>query len=110
MLDLLDNVGGRLKINLTDNVIPCALEYAVPNPSQRGQMTPGWRSMSGAAHALVWHYSGPDGLTAADPDEGGVGLISVEGKVQRLVADYFTAYHVAAAGWRLLQQRCRPPA
>lgn len=105
VLSLLENIGGLLEVNLTDDVIPSALEVAVPDASQRAQMMVRWRSMSGAAHALAWHYFGYDGTTATDVDAGGVGRIAVGGDVGRLAMDYFTAYHVATAGWRLLDER-----
>ncbi len=47
VLSLLDEVGGRCSINLTETVIPAAFEYTVPSIALRGQMTPRWRSMSG---------------------------------------------------------------
>jgi hypothetical protein len=63
--------------------------------------------MSGAAHALGWHYFGNDGTNATDVDAGGVGRITIGGDLGRLVMDYFPAYHVATHGWRLLNERCR---
>ena len=102
---LLDDVGGAVAVNLTDDVIPAALEYAVPNPAQRGQMVVRWRAMSGAAHALTWHFYGYDSTEASDVDEGGVGRLDVGGDIERLAMDYFPPYHVAAAGWRLLHER-----
>ena len=64
--------------------------------------------MSGAAHSLVWHYFGNEGTKATDLDACGVGQINVAGDVGRLVMDYFSAYHVVTAGWRLLAKRCGP--
>ncbi len=109
VLVLLDDLGGQVEVNLSDDVIPVALAAAVPDAAQRGQMTIGWRSMSGAAHALAWHYFGHAGTSASELDEGGVGRISIAGDVGRLVMDYFPAYHVATAGWRLLNERCFVP-
>jgi hypothetical protein len=109
VMSLLADVGGLLEVNLTDDVIPSALEYAVPNPPQRAQMLVRWRSMSGAAHALAWHYFGYDGTSATDLDPGGVGRIAIGGDIGRLAMDYFPPFHVAAAGWRLLDERCRVP-
>lgn len=109
VLSLLDDVGGVRDVNLSDDVIPSALKVAVPDAPQRGPMTLRWRSMSGAAHALAWHYFGNDGTSATGLDDGGVGRISFAGDVGRLVMDYFPAYHVAKAGWRLLDKRCRVP-
>src|SRR5690606_9251686 len=86
---LLDDVGGAVAVNLTDDVIPAALEYAVPNPAQRGQMVVRWRAMSGAAHALTWHFYGYDSTEASDVDEGGVGRLDVGGDIERLAMDYF---------------------
>jgi hypothetical protein len=104
---LLDNVGGMRDVNLTDEVIPSALEVAVPDASLREQMAMRWRGMSGAAHALTWHFFGYDGTSASEVDAGGVGRVAVKGDVGRLTMDYFTAYHVARAGWRLLDRRSR---
>lgn len=109
---LLEDVGGKCSINLTTEIIPTALEFTVRDAGQRGQMMPRWRSMSGAAHALPWHFFGNEGTTATDLDDGGVGVgvgvVTVNGDVQRLLMDYMTAYHVAAAGWRLMAARCAP--
>jgi hypothetical protein len=110
VLDLLANVGGPCAVNLSDDVIPTAFEVAVPNAAQRAAMTIRWRSMSGAAHALVWHYFGNDGTTATTLDAGGVGQIAVAGDLGRLVMDYFPAYHVATGGWRLLARRSQSTA
>jgi hypothetical protein len=109
VLSLLDNVGGRAEVNLTDDVIPTALEYTIPDDSQRAQMLVRWRAMSGAAHALTWHYFGYDSTTASDVDAGGVGRVAVGGDIGRLAMDYFPPFHVATAGWRLLEQRCSLP-
>lgn len=107
VMSLLDDVGGLIEVNLTDDVIPSALEYAVPQASQRAQMFVRWRSMSGAAHALFWHYFGYDGTSATDLDPGGVGRIAIGGDMGRLAMDYFPPFHVAAAGWHLVDERCR---
>lgn len=106
---LLADVGGLLEVNLTDDVIPSALEYAVPDASQRAQMLVRWRAMSGAAHALTWHFFGYDGTSATDLDPGGVGRVAIGGDIGRLTMDYFPPFHVAAAGWRLLEERSRQP-
>lgn len=105
VLSLLDDLGGPVTVNLTDDVIPAALEYAVPGPAQRAQMVVRWRCMSGAAHALGWHFFGYDSTEAFDVDEGGVGRVEASGDVGRLAMDYFPPYHVAVAGWRLLHER-----
>jgi hypothetical protein len=106
LLSLLEDLGGVYKINLTDVVIPAALQYAVPDDEAQGQMILGWRSMSGAAHALAWHFFGNAGTSAAEVDALGIGEITVGGDVERLLMDYFTAYRVALAGWDLLDKRC----
>lgn len=106
VMSLLGNLGGLLEVSLTDDVIPSALEYAVPDASQRAQMLVRWRSMSGAAHALAWHYFGYDGTSASDLDAGGVGRIAIGGDIGRLTMDYFPPFHVASAGWRLFEERC----
>ena len=104
--DLLGHRGGLRDLNLSDEVIPTALAVAVPDASQRGQMLVRWRTMSGAAHAFAWHLFGNEGTTPHDLDPGGVGPISVAGDLETLLMDYFTAYHVSVAGWRLLDKRC----
>lgn len=106
VMSLLDSVGGLAEVNLTDDVIPTALEFAIPDGVQRTQMLVRWRAMSGAAHALAWHYFGYDSTTATDVDPGGVGRVAVGGDIGRLALDYFPPFHVATAGWRLFDQRC----
>ena len=109
VMSLLDNVGGLVEVNLTDDVIPTALAHTIPGDAQRGQMLVRWRAMSGAAHALTWHYFGYDSTAASDVDPGGVGRVAVGGDVGRLAMDYFPPFHIATAGWRLLEQRSAAP-
>ena len=105
VMDLLDTVGGLIEVNLTDHVIPAALGYTIPDTVQRAQMLLRWRAMSGAAHALTWHYFGYDSTTATEVDPGGVGRVVVGGDIGRLAFDYFPPFHIASAGWRLFDQR-----
>jgi hypothetical protein len=109
VLALLDEVGGVAAVNLTNDVLPTAVKVAVPDEGDqlRADLVLRWRAMSGAAHALLWHYFGYEGTSASEVDEGGVGTIEVAGDIPRLAMDYFTGYRVAVAGWRLLEVRSR---
>lgn len=60
--------------------------------------------MSGSAHSLLWPHFGHDGTSIDSIDELGVGRVVVGGDASRLASDYFTAYHIAACGWRLFAQ------
>lgn len=102
---LLSSLGGRLPINLTDVVIPAAVDAAPFTAQQRTMVRMQWRSMSGAAHSLIWQHFGTPGTTAADLDSSGVGRVEVGGDVQSLAMAYFSGYHLARAGWSLYERR-----
>lgn len=106
---LLAGVGGRVSINLSDVIIPAALERAIPDAGQRAQMALRWRTMSAASHALVWHHFGNEGTSHSELDAAGIGHIEVKGDIGTLIMDYFTAYHVATTGWELLAARSGRP-
>lgn len=106
---LLAELGGRYRINLTNEVVPAALAVAVPDERLRAEMLLQWRSMSGAVHALMWHHFGQQGTTVSDLDDQHIGRVAIGGDVGRLIMSYFTAFHVARAGWSLVAQRSGVP-
>lgn len=107
---LLDQLGGPIGWNLTDNIIPAAVDQTTADERQRAQFKSRWRVMSGAAHGFIWSHFGAAGTAVSDLDPSGVGLVTIGGSVQTLAIDYFTAYHVTARAWALFAQRTGWPA
>ncbi len=102
---MLDNLGGAIKINISDTLLPAALEATSSDPEFRAQVMMRWRSMSASAHSLLWEQFGHTGTSIHDTDSDGIGLVVVGGDVARLAMDYFSAFQVASTGWRLLAKR-----
>lgn len=105
---LLGGLGGPYNINLTNEVVPRAAEV-LGDERLRSQVLLQWRSMSGAVHALMWHHFGQQGTSVSDLDEDRIGRIAIAGDVGRLVMVYFSAFHMAAAGWQLFALRSGIP-
>lgn len=101
----LEALGGKIEWNMTDTVIPAAMRATVPTERQRAQFESRWRVTSGAAHGFIWPHFGAPGTRVVDPDDRGIGETTVGGSVETLVNDYFTAFHIAAKGWDLFEQR-----
>lgn len=104
---LLETLGGRCSTNLSDSIIPAAVE--VLGDELRPQVELQWRTMSGAVHALMWHHFGYKGTSARDVNEDRIGHITVGGDVERLVMEYFSGFQLAVAGWRLFAVRSGIP-
>lgn len=106
---VLAELGGPLKINLTDDVLPAAIMATPGDDEFHAGALLRWRSMSGAAHSLMWHHFGAAGTTAEDRDADGVSRVVAGGDIGSLVIDYFTAFRVAHAGWRMLAEQGNRP-
>ncbi|MGE3689379.1 MAG: hypothetical protein AB7J47_23805 [Acidimicrobiia bacterium] len=107
---LLDQLGGPIGWNLTDIVIPAAVDQTTADERQRAQFKSRWRVTSGAAHGFIWSHFGAAGTAFSDLDPSGIGLVTIGGSVQGLAVDYFTAYHVTARAWALFAKRAGWPA
>lgn len=106
---ILDELGGKVSTNMTNDVLPAALAATPGNEEFRAQAELRWRSMSGAAHSLIWQHFGQPGTTSEESDVDGISRVIVGGDIESLVMDYFTAFRVAAAGWNLLAERADRP-
>jgi hypothetical protein len=102
---LAERYGGASRINMTDDVLPAALAATTSEREFQQQVQLRWRQMSGSAHSLLWPHYGHAGTTTDSVDSSGIGYTVDGGDVDRLGMDYFSAYHVAACGWRLFGQR-----
>lgn len=103
--ELLDQRGGPVGWNMTDTIIPAAVNETTTGSRQRSHFESRWRVMSGAAHGFVWPHFGAPGTTVSNVDPAGVGLVTAGGSVGTLAIDYFTAFHVTARGWALFAER-----
>lgn len=103
--ELLDPLGGPVGWNMTDTIIPAAINETTPDSRQQAQFESRWRVMSGAAHGFVWPHFGAPGTTVSNVDPVGVGLVTVGGSIGTLAIDYFIAFHVTARGWALFAER-----
>lgn len=106
---VLSPLGGPISWNLTDVIIPAAMQATVPEQRQRAQLESRWRVMSGAAHGFIWPHFGAAGTTISDLGPEGIGLATITGSVETLAIDYFTAFHVASRGWALFAMRSGLP-
>jgi hypothetical protein len=105
---VLEGLGGPYDINLTNEVVPKAVEV-IRDERVRAQALLQWRWMSGAVHALVWHHYGQQGTSVSDLDEERIGRIEIRGDVGRLVMAYFSGFHLTVAGWELFAVRSGIP-
>lgn len=65
---LLDPLGGPIGWNMTDTIIPAAMDETTTDARQRAQLESRWRVMSGAAHGFVWPHFGAPGTTVSNVD------------------------------------------
>lgn len=107
--NLLTGLGGRIGLVVTSEVLPRALEETTTDVRQRAHLASRWRLMSGAAHGLLWHFFGHDGVSVSHVNEDNVGEVTVGGDHSRLFMDYMTAFHIASRGWKLLGVRAGWP-
>lgn len=69
-----------------------------------------WRSLSGAAHGLVWPMLGREGTEqAAGPDADGMAEYQAGGSLRASLNAYMLAYRLSAKGWELLDLRAAAP-
>lgn len=70
-----------------------------------------WRSLSGAAHGLVWPMLGRTGTEqTTSPDGEGLAEFQAGGSLEANLNAYMLAYHLSTKGWQLLDQRAAAPA
>lgn len=106
--ELLAELDGACPINITDVVLPAAVEV-IADTSLRPQIIGRWQQMSGSVHGLMWQHFGHDGTSVTDIDDDQIGLVLIGGDVGQLVMDYFSVFHLARAGWDLLASRSGNP-
>lgn len=102
---LADQYGGATRIVVATDVLPAAVEATTSEKAFREHVQLRWRQMAGSAHSLLWPHYGHAGTRSHSVDPSGIGYNVDGGDVERLGMDYFSAYHVAACGWRLFAQR-----
>lgn len=69
-----------------------------------------WRSLSGAAHGLLWPMTGRDGTQqVTGPDAEGIAEYRSGGSLQSILNAYMLAYKLSANGWNLLGLRATAP-
>ncbi|QDO89989.1 hypothetical protein FNH13_18055 [Ornithinimicrobium ciconiae] len=99
---------GKAALNLTDTVIPEALDHVFPDAARRESGRTLWTLMSGDAHVLGWSTAtrGQMGLTnrASGLAEG-----SVRGSFADIAQPFMAAHRLLRAGWSLFDRRCDHP-
>jgi hypothetical protein len=96
---------GRSALNLTDEVIPEALDLVFPDAAQRQEGRALWALMSGDAHVLGWStatrgHVGPTDRTSGLA-EGAVG-----GSFAQIAQPFMASHGLLRAGWSLFDRRC----
>lgn len=102
---LADQYGGATRIVMATDVLPAAVEATTSEKAFREHAQLRWRQMAGSAHSLLWPHYGHSGTHSHSVDASGIGYTVDGGDIDRLGMDYFSAYRVAARGWRLFGQR-----
>lgn len=105
-VDALRTSGARL--DLTNIVIPGALNAAFDNERLTAAGILQWRMMGGDAHVLPWAivrrgtFSGPE-------DEHGRSEGAVAGNFGHIAEPFILAYRLVRVGWGLFDRRCEGP-
>jgi hypothetical protein len=90
---------------MTTQIVPEAVRQTSSDQRQQAQFASRWRMMSGAAKGYLWHHYGAAGTNFGHLDDDGIGEATIGGDIDRLISDYFTAFHVTARGWHLFAMR-----
>jgi hypothetical protein len=96
---------GKAKLNLTDKVIPDALDLVFPDIARRQDGRALWFQMSGDAHVLGWSTA-PRGTRAAADRTSGLAVHAIGGSTAHIAQPFIATYELLRAGWSLYDRRC----
>lgn len=99
---------GQAALNLTDEVIPQALDYVFSDAARRQDGRALWALMSGDAHVLGWStvsrgQMGPTNRTS------GLAEGTVGGSFADIAQPFMATHGLLRAGWSLFDRRCEGP-
>jgi hypothetical protein len=99
---------GRKALNLTDEVIPEALDSVFPDVSRRQDGRALWALMSGDAHVLGWSTATRGQTGPTDPVTG-LAEGTVGGSFSDIAQPFTAAHGLLRAGWSLFDRRSEGP-
>lgn len=99
---------GIAALNLTDEVIPEALDFVFPDSSRRQDGRALWALMSGDAHVLGWSTATRGQMGPADRTSG-LAEGTVGGSFADIAQPFMATHGLLRAGWSLFDRRCEGP-
>ena len=99
---------GAAALNLTDKVIPEALDLVFADPSRRQDGRALWALMSGDAHALGWSMATRGQMGPTDR-RSGLAEGTVGGSFADIAQPFMASHGLLRAGWSLFDRRCEGP-
>lgn len=105
----LENVRtGRAALNLTDEVIPEALDHVFPDSSRRQDGRALWALMSADAHVLGWSTA-TRGQTGPADQKSGLAEGAVGGSFADIAEPFMATHGLLRVGWSIFDRRCKGP-
>jgi len=99
---------GKAALNLTDEVIPEALDLVFPDASRRQDGRALWALMSGDAHVLGWSTATRGQMGPTDRNSG-LAEGTVGGSFADIAQPFMASHGLLRAGWSLFDRRCEGP-
>jgi hypothetical protein len=96
---------GRAALNLTDEVIPRALDHVFPDAGRRQDGRALWALMSGDAHVLGWSTASRGEMGPTDRASG-LAEGTVGGSFADIAQPFMAAHGLLREGWSLFDRRC----
>lgn len=96
---------GRAALNLTDQVIPEALDLVFSDTARRQDGRLLWTLMSGDAHVLGWSTSTRGQMGPTDRSSG-LAEGTVGGSLADIAQPFIASHGLLRAGWSLFDRRC----
>lgn len=99
---------GKAALNLTNEVIPKALDIVFPDAARRQDGRALWALMSGDAHVLGWSTATRGQMGPADRASGlAEGVVG--GSFADIAQPFIASHRLLRAGWSLFDRRCEGP-
>lgn len=99
---------GQAALNLTDEVIPKALDLVYPDVARRQDGRALWALMSGDAHVLGWSTATRGQMGPTDRSSG-LAEGAVGGSFADIAQPFLAAHGLLRAGWSLFDRRSEGP-
>lgn len=99
---------GAAELNLTDTVIPAALDLVFPDAPRRRDGRALWNLMSADAHVLGWSTA-TRGQTGSVDRASGLAVTVIGGSPSHVAQPFIASHRLLRAGWSLFDRRCEAP-